>query len=222
MSDDQRPSSRRPTSGRGLRVGVVPGVTVTKWTRIWAERLPRISLEMVEVTETDARLALDEDRVDMCFVRLPIAEADLHLIGLYQEVPVVIVSTEHPLSLYDEVSLADLFGENVLDPTHTVDAIDLVAGGAGVLLAPHSIARSHSRRDLVYRTVTDAVPTQIALAWRVDHPNELIEDFIGIIRGRTPNSSRSPRPTPASEAKTTPDAARTPRRRPTTTRRRGR
>lgn len=176
-------------------------MTVTKWTRIWAERLPRVPLEMVDLAETDARLALDEDRVDMCFVRLPVPELNLHLIGLYEEVPVVIVSTEHPLSLYDEVSLADLADENVLDPADTEDAIDLVAGGAGVLLAPHSIARSHSRRDLVYRTVTDAAPTEIALAWRVDHPNELIEDFIGIVRGRTANSSRSSRTDHAPEPK---------------------
>ena len=173
---------------------MVPGVTVTKWKRIWAERLSRVPLEMVDLAETDQRLALDEDRVDMCFVRLPIAQERLHVIPLYEELPVVIVNTEHPLSLYDEVSLADLSEENLLDPADTVDAIDLVASGAGVLLAPHSIARSHSRRDLVYRTVTDAPPTQIALAWRVDHPNELIEDFIGIVRGRTPNSSRSARP----------------------------
>jgi hypothetical protein len=34
-------------------------------------------------------------------------------------------------------------------------------------------------------------PTEIALAWLVDNPNELIEEFIGIVRGRTANSSRT-------------------------------
>jgi DNA-binding transcriptional LysR family regulator len=169
----------------------VPGVTVSKWTRLWAERFPRIPLELVALEQTDQRLALDEDRVDMCFVRLPLAEGRLHLIPLYEETPVVIVSKDHPVALFDGVDLADLSDENVLDPTNTLNAIDLAAGGAGVLFAPQSIARSHSRRDLVHRPVRDARPTQISLAWRVDHPNELIEDFIGIVRGRTVNSSRS-------------------------------
>jgi hypothetical protein len=44
---------------------------------------------------------------------------------------------------------------------------------------------------VVYRPVTDAEPTTIALAWRIDNPNELIEEFVGIVRGRTANSSRT-------------------------------
>lgn len=169
----------------------MPGVTVTKWTRIWADRHPRTRLELVDVPEEEQRAALDDGRVDMCFVRLPVDDTRLHAIPLYEEVPVVIVPKDHPVSLFDEVSLADLSEETVLDDVDPEQAVDLVAGGAGVLLVPQSIARSHSRRDLVYRPVSDAVPTRIALAWLVENPNELIEEFIGIVRGRTPNSSRS-------------------------------
>jgi DNA-binding transcriptional LysR family regulator len=183
-----------------LRVGFVPGVTLTKWRRIWGERLPRTSLEIVEVAEADQRNALDEARVDMCFVRLPLADQRLHVIPLYDEVPVVVVAKDHPAALFDEVTLADLSDEVVIDPADTRNAFELAAGGVGVLFLPHSIARSHSRRDLVYRTISDASPTWIALAWRVDNPNELIEDFIGVVRGRTPNSSRNLRPGRASDS----------------------
>ncbi len=150
-------------------------------------------LEIIELEQGDQRRALDDERVDMCFVRLPIRDEQLHLIPLYDEVPVVIASKDHPVSAFDEVSLADLSEENELDPNDTLGAIDLVAAGAGVLLVPHSIARSHSRRDLVYRPVSDGTPTHIALAWLVENPNALIEEFIGVVRGRTPNSSRTPR-----------------------------
>lgn len=180
-----------------LRVGFVPGVTPTKWRRVWGERFPRIRLELVEVTQPDQRAAIADDRVDMCFVRLPLDQTDLHLIPLYEEVPVVVVPKDHPVSLFDEVSLADLSEENVLDDVGPDDAFDLVAGGAGVILVPHSIARSHSRRDLVYRPVSDAEPTRIALVWPVDDASDLVEDFIGIVRGRTVNSSRTPKVTPA-------------------------
>lgn len=183
-SDGARPS---------LTIGFVPGVTLTKWRRIWSERFPRISLDVGEVRQSEQGAAVEGGRVDMCFVRLPLGAERLHVIPLYEEVPVVVVPRDHPISLFDEVTLADLSEENVLTDDDPGGGVDLVVGGAGVLVVPHSIARSHSRRDLVYRPVSDAPPTRIALAWRRDNPNELIEDFIGIVRGRTVNSSRSTR-----------------------------
>lgn len=194
----------------GLRIGFVPGVTLTKWRRIWGERFPKIRLELVEVAQPDQRPALVEGRVDMCFVRLPVDPDQLHLIPLYEEVPVVVVAKDHPVSLFEEVSLADLSEENVLDDVDPADAFDLVAGGAGVIVVPHSIARSHSRRDLVYRPVSDAAPTRIALGWPADGASELVEDFIGIVRGRTVNSSRTPKAPPAVKATPKADPPRRP------------
>jgi DNA-binding transcriptional LysR family regulator len=196
VTDPDPPPVTEPRQARRLSVGFVPGVTLTKWRRIWSERFPRIPLDVVEVAQREQRAAVAEGEVDMCFVRLPLVTDDLHVIPLYEEVPVVVVPKDHPISLFEAVTLADLGDENVLDDEDTSQGIDLVAGGAGVLLVPHSIARSHSRRDLVYREVSDASPTQIALAWRQDNGAELIEEFIGIVRGRTVNSSRSPRPGP--------------------------
>jgi len=185
-----------------LTVGFVPGVTLTKWRRVWAERFPRVHLEVVEVTQCDQRAAVVDGRVDLCFARLPLDTEDLHAIPLYEEVPVVVVPKDHPVSLFEAVTLADLTDEHLLEGDDTSQSIDLVAGGAGVLLVPHSIARSHSRRDLVYRPVSDAPPTQIVLTWRQDNEGELIEEFIGIVRGRTVNSSRSSRVVPSERPKT--------------------
>ena len=179
----------------GLRVGFVPGVTLTKWRRIWADRFRRIPLDVVEVAVAEQRTALMEGRVDMCFVRLPIDRRYLHAIPLYEEVPVVVAAVDHPIALFTEVTWADLAEESLLDPADP-NAIDLAVGGAGVLAVPQSVAREQSRRDLVYRPIADGTPTQIALAWPLEHPSELIEDFIGIVRGRTVNSSRS-RPPPS-------------------------
>lgn len=148
-------------------------------------------MDVVEVPVAAQRTALDTTVVDMCFVRLPVGDEGLHVIRLYDEVPVVVVPKDHPIAAFDAITLADLVDENVLDEAESADAVDLVAGGAGVLCVPHSIARSHSRRDLVYRPITDAPPTTIALAWLAANPHELIEEFVGIVRGRTANSSRT-------------------------------
>lgn len=180
-------------SGDRLRVGAVPGVTLTKWRRIWEERFPRVTLNVLEVDEADQRRVLADDAVDMCFVRLPVDQEGLHAIPLYDEVMVAWASKEHPVSVLDEVTLADLAGETVVDAV-TAESVDVAAhSGATVLLVPMSIARSHSRRDMAYRPVTDAPPSTVALAWRTDSDNEWVDEFIGVVRGRTVNSSRTAR-----------------------------
>jgi DNA-binding transcriptional LysR family regulator len=203
----------------GLRVGFVPGVTLTKWRRIWADRMHRVPLDVVEVTQAGQRAALVSGEVDMCFVRLPIDTDGLHTIALYEEVPVVVAPKDHPLAAFDDVSLADLAGETFVVDDDEATGVDRVAWGAGIMLVPLSVARSHSRRDLIHRPVTDAQPTAIALAWLVDNPNELIEEFIGIVRGRTANSSRTAasRGSSGQEAKATPAKKRQPAKAPRNT-----
>jgi DNA-binding transcriptional LysR family regulator len=169
----------------------VPGVTLTKWTRVWAERFPRRRLATVEVGAAEQVDVLRAGTVDACFVREQAPAEDLHVIPLYAEVAVVVARKDHPIAVVDEVALAELADELVLDEAEYADAIDLVAGGAGVLVVPQSVARSYSRRDLVHRPVSDAPPTQISLAWLRRHDSELIQEFVGVVRGRTQNSSRS-------------------------------
>uniref|UniRef100_UPI002455809D LysR family transcriptional regulator n=1 Tax=Nocardia abscessus TaxID=120957 RepID=UPI002455809D len=124
----------QPDGSTGLRVGFVPGVTVSKWTRIWGERFPEASLEVIALTQADQEAALHEGRIDMCFVRLPIDREGVSAIPLYREVPVVVVQKEHPLSVFDEVRMGDLTDERLQD-TSDVDAIaaalELVAAARG-------------------------------------------------------------------------------------------
>ena len=176
--------------GDRLRIGFVPGVTLTKWRRIWADRFPRVPLEVVEVHERDQRRALVDGDVDMCFARLPLDSSGLHAIPLYEEQPVVWLSKDHVVSALDEVTTEDLADERVIHDAEP-ESIELATYSAAVLRVPMSVARSGSRRDMVYRPVTDAEPTTVVLAWRVDDENPWIEEFIGVVRGRTPNSSRT-------------------------------
>ena len=173
-----------------LRIGFVPGVTLTKWRRVWDERFPRDPLEVVEVADAEQRRALVVGDVDMCFVRRPIDTDGLHLIPLYDEVVVAWAAKEHPVAAFEDVTLADLADENVLDD-HGQVSIDAAAAEAAVLRVPMSIARMHNRRDLVYRPITDAAPSPVGLAWRQDNEHPSIEEFIGVVRGRTVNSSRT-------------------------------
>ncbi|WP_254207222.1 LysR substrate-binding domain-containing protein, partial [Nocardia alni] len=131
--------------------------------------------------------------VDMCFVRLPIDREGRHAIPLYQERPVVVVPKEHPIEAFEQVSVADLVDERMQDADDLdglAETLELVAAVGGAAIMPHSLARLHHRRDLVYREVTDLPATEIALAWPVDSEHAAIEDFIGVVRGRTAASTR--------------------------------
>jgi DNA-binding transcriptional LysR family regulator len=168
-----------------LSISFVPGVTLGKWTLAWESRHPANPLRVRPVEEDESVTVLRDGIADLSFVRLPIKDHGLSVIPLYKETAVVVVPKEHPIALFDEVTLADLVDEKVVrKPAIVADAVELVAAGVGVVLLPQSIARLHARKDVVARPVTDAVQTEIAITPEM-------EEFIGIVRGRTAASSRA-------------------------------
>ena len=198
-----------------FRLAYVPGVTAGKWVRTWTERLPAVPLELVAVEPADAQRAVLDGGADAALLRLPVDRALLSAIPLYTETTVVVVARDHDLTAVEEVAPADLDDYLVLHPLDdtlkwetlpgrpaierpatTRDAIELVAAGVGVLLVPLSLARLHHRRDVAYLPVADAVQSTVALSWLEGQTTDLVEEFIGIARGRTVNSSRGRAPTP--------------------------
>ncbi|MGW0390002.1 LysR family substrate-binding domain-containing protein [Streptomyces sp. NPDC003042] len=198
-----------------FRLAYVPGVTPTKWVRIWNERLPDVPLTLVAVSPTEAFDLLRGSGADAGFVRLPVDRADLSAIPLYTETTVVVIPKDHLVASAEEVSTEDLADEIVLHPLDdvlgweslpgrpaferpatTADAVELVAAGIGVLVVPQSLARLHHRKDLTYRPLSGAPESRIALSWPEEKTTDLVEEFIGIVRGRTVNSTRGRPPTP--------------------------
>ena len=70
------------------------------------------------------------------------------------------------------------------------EAIETVAAGTGIVLVPMSVARLFHRKDVVHRQVTDLPPTTVALVWRGDRDDEVTQAFVGVVKGRTANTSR--------------------------------
>ncbi|MFF3850304.1 LysR substrate-binding domain-containing protein [Streptomyces sp. NPDC002328] len=213
-----------------FRLAYVPGVTPAKWVRTWEERLPGVPLALVQVTPAEACDVLRDGRADAGLVRLPVDRAVFSAIPLYTETTVVVVPKDHLLTAADEVTLEDLADEVVLHPLDdvlgwdrppgeaaferpatTADAVELVAANIGVLVVPQSLARLHHRRDLTYRTVVDAPQSGVALSWPEDATTDLVEDFIGIVRGRTVNSTRGRAPQQDRQDRPKPDQKREPR-----------
>lgn len=199
-----------------FRVAYVPGVTPAKWVRIWNERLPDIPLILVAVSAAEASEVLRGGGADAGFVRLPVDRTYFSAIPLYTETTVVVVPKGHVVAEAEEVTVGSLADEVVLHPLDdtfdwerlpgrpaierpatTTDAVELVAAGVGLLVVPQSLARLYHRRDLTYRPVTDAPQSRVALSWPEEMTTDMVEDFIGVVRGRTVNSTRGRAATPA-------------------------
>ncbi|WP_449385908.1 LysR family substrate-binding domain-containing protein [Cellulomonas soli] len=202
-----QPASSTPSSFRLL---LVPGVNPDRWLRVWAERLPDHPVELVHAAPRDQLAVLHDGRADAGLVRLPTDRTGLQVVELWTERTVVVVPRDHVLTVVEEVDPADLADETLLvpaddligwadapgdrfagdPPATTADALDLVAAGIGALLLPQSLARLHHRTDLTYRPVRDAPTTGVGLAWLRWSDDELVQELVGIVRGRTAGSSR--------------------------------
>jgi len=199
-----------PVPTEPLRLGVVPGSTPGKWVDAWQARRPN-PLQLVPLAVREQRTALDAGDVDAAIVRQPIARDGLHVIPLYDEVTVVVVPADSHLTAADELTPEDLAGEVVLTPADDVlgmplpagavagssappestrDAIELVAANVGVVIVPMSLARLHHRRDVAHRPLAGAPSSSVALAWPAERTTPDVDAFVGIVRGRTVNSSR--------------------------------
>ncbi|GAA2227544.1 LysR family transcriptional regulator substrate-binding protein [Herbiconiux moechotypicola] len=208
-----------------LRLAFAPGVMPAKWLRIWDERFPDdpahahpLASYLDATAEAERMLAADE--LDVALVRLPLsagAASQLHAIPLYTEEPVVVLPKEHEATLLETVSfgafeeLARVDRENgapglgMLEPGDDVAAaVELVAAGVGYLVLPKAVARAFSRRDVVARALdeADAEPwrRRVALVWRRGLGEDraaMVDDFVGVVRGRTTNSTRGAETTAA-------------------------
>jgi DNA-binding transcriptional LysR family regulator len=182
-----------------LRIAFAPGVTVGKWTRRWQDRHPDLPLEVFPSGQDDGVAMLRDGRATLSFVRLPIERDGLSVIRLYGEVAVLVVPRDSSLATLDsvpETDVATLAGVASYSPARSLkDAVALVGAGVGFLRLPHSLARLHARKDVVAIPIEGAAETEIALAWLRDETTDLVEEFVGIVRGRTEASSRA-NPTP--------------------------
>lgn len=129
-----------------------------------------------------------------------------HVLTVLDEVPVEELAEEFLLQpasdipAYEEVSRAwrESAGRIVPEGLTDQETIELVAAGVGLYIVPMSIARFYHRKDLTYRPVAGLDTYPVHLVWprapkgepRSEELEALLQDFIGIVRGRTATSER--------------------------------
>lgn len=210
----------QPEEPASFRLAYVPGATPGKWASVWRERLPDVHLELVQVEADAVAHTLRAGEADAAVGRLPVDKDVFSAIPLYAETSVVCFSRDHLLAALAEdeaVSIADLAGDPVWVPADdvlfaahpvpgvvpadpdgnpldrvptTADVVATVAANVGVAVLPMSLARLHRRKDVSYRPLVDGPTAPVGLVWPTDRTTDLVEELIGIVRGRTVNSSR--------------------------------
>lgn len=135
------------------------------------------------------------------------------VVPLWTDRAVVVVPREHLFTVVDAVDLPDLREETLLVPADDVlgaeaavgaagvtevpdtpTALDLAASGAGVVVLPHALAREHADKRFAVVDVPDVPGSPVALVWHRDAEHALVQELVGIVRGRTAGSSRGESP----------------------------
>lgn len=188
-------------------VGFMPGLTVTDAVRVFRRGAPSVDVRVMRTGWEEQVAVLLDGRADVSYLREPFSPAGIRSLFVHEEPRVVMLPTGHPLIRTEQVTMADLGSEVLLqDPaavpewstgvpsrralegpakrrSRTVEEkLELVAGGAGVVILPMSTARFYRRPDVAFRAVADLAPTAVHIAWEASRASERIAAFVDAAR----------------------------------------
>ncbi|MDO5494045.1 MAG: LysR family transcriptional regulator substrate-binding protein, partial [Nesterenkonia sp.] len=204
-----------------LRLGAVPGAAPDRWASRWHDRHPEVRLQVDHFDEDGQVRRVRDGVVDVGYLRVPaqqdggdVVDRDVfHRVWLYREHAVVCAARDHWVAAAEEsVTWEDIGDETFLEPAEVAAwspgppaddeppaelaraermTLEAVASGAGLLVLPLSAARALSRKDVVVRRIEDDPGYDVGLCWLRERDDDVIQEFIGVTRGRRADSTRS-------------------------------
>jgi len=202
----------RAARGDGsFTIGFMPGLIVTEAVRAMSARHPQLIVTVVRTGYDDQTEVIRDGRADVSYLRLPADLRGLRVLELLAEPRVAALPAGHRLAGKDQISIADLADEHLLqDPAAVPEWRDIatemrskrrrgtpafrtveeklehVAAGHGIVLLPLSTAAFYTRPGISYGRVTDIPPGQVCLAWDATRRSRLIEEFAAIAAEHRP------------------------------------
>jgi DNA-binding transcriptional LysR family regulator len=199
LASAQAVRRRVSAAGRGgqrLVVGFRAGIPVIPAAREFGVRHPDVVVDVQRMEWDDQVPMLLDGRVDVGYIRLPIAETGLRLTPLYTEPLMVALPADHRLARKEEVTEADLAGEPLIwhagastQPTRrphpdsglrvrgVEEKLEHVAAGRGISFVGRSETVFYSRPDISYVPVSDLAPDQIFVAMAASRTSPMADDF---------------------------------------------
>jgi DNA-binding transcriptional LysR family regulator len=171
--------------------------------KAWAAAHPAVPLVFVHSNTPTAGLA--EGAADVAVIRRPLDDPRFEAALLGTETRCAAVATDNPLARRRSVALRDLVrytvaiddrtGTTTLDlwqppaaapavrRSHSVDEwLTLIAAGQAVGVTSEATANQNPRPGVAYRTVRDAPPIQVWLAWWKDDRPTHLRDLVRLAR----------------------------------------
>lgn len=210
-----------------LSLSFVTGTEPGKWFARFRERTRHGGISALD--SDDPLAMLIDARVDLALARLPDARVGegFHVVELYEEASGVALPKDSELTLLKILGPRDIDGEIInyrapaegIDIQAVRDGLQVVAANVGVLIGPRPLLKVLSHKQIEHRDFRDPnqPATQIALVWHKDKDSEAIQDFVGIAKGRTANSSRLVAPKRSAREKALAKQARRSQEKPKTT-----
>lgn len=183
-----------------LTLSFVTGTEPGKWFTRFRERTHHGRLKVIDAD--DALGELIESRASLALARLPDTRIDdrFYTVELYRESPGVAfpkdyflaaeTGTIRPEALDGEIINWSIPDNGEVDAAAVRDALQIVAANVGVVIAPRPLLKVLSKKLVEHRDFAGSTETHIALVWKKEEDSPAIQDFVGIARGRTANSSR--------------------------------
>lgn len=172
-----------------LTIAFATGTEPGKWIRRYQGEL--------ETIPSDDPFA---ESAQLHLMRLPDARVtdEHHVVRLYEEAPGVAVPKDSvfagvgeavdPSELAEEIVNAAFTEQLLIDELRS--ALQVVAANVGIAYGPLPLLKNLSRKQVVPLPLTEGPTTTVALVWRKADDSEEIQDFVGVAKGRTANSSR--------------------------------
>lgn len=189
-----------------LTLGFVTGSEPDKWLRRFTETTAHGGIRGRGLPDPLGELLRGE--LDLAIVRLPDERVDdrFHVISLYdEEIGIGVPKDSVYAEVGEEVNREDVVDEIVnyrpsvngsVNITELAEALHIVAANVGVAIAPRPALKVLSKKQVKHLPFTDpSLPrTSIALVFEKGKDSDVIQDFVGIAKGRTANSSRQAAP----------------------------
>jgi DNA-binding transcriptional LysR family regulator len=205
-------------TGRGetgeLRVGFISSVTYDVLPLIlqaFRQQFPGVELLLQELTTAEQEKALQNHRIQVGFMHLPLEDDSFAWECIQQENLVVVLPANHPLAKQEKIAVRSLADELfILFPRHLgiglydkimalceegnfipkvaqeaiqmQTIIGLVSAGMGIAIVPASL-QNLQRMGVVYRAIAQATPlVETAVVWKAEEITPVLEQFLTVVR----------------------------------------
>ncbi|MCW2288712.1 LysR substrate binding domain-containing protein [Leucobacter luti] len=205
-----------------LRLGFARGIAPSTWAQRWevvsgnALELAPVNVAYGRSDTIECDVMLERTLPGLRPAGSETPNPTRHALRLYLESVTLVVPAEHDLAKLDAIALTELDSVPLIahpfhpaewpapvpwnDPTWTPQsvpaALELVATGAGAIMLPTLLARhltDKRKHSLVPVTGVDDLPlTSVWATWDIDRDAADVQQLVGVLRGRTARSSRTP------------------------------